>query len=440
MEALRKAEQQKQASQERETAGKGGAAARLELEPLPTTPGQAGATAAGPTPAAGSSRLPELPRKLEDLDEQFVTPAARTHPPKRPATRPAAEPPPPASNTADTATRATARALFEAKHPKPNENRSFAIAVGLLTLVASIGIGGYFWWQMQPAGTLVASGAALASPEPAGTPAPAAQTAAAVAPAEPAQAAAPATAQPSSGSQGLATASASPNNSNAPDRAGRETARPEPPPVQAGAVARPSDPIRITAAPLKLDPVLDQAFQAFQRGEAYRAAAAWQQVLASDPRNADALYGMAAVALQQGQPNQAADFYLRALEANPRDALALAGLLSLKGHVDPQQTESRLKNLLAEQADSPFLNFALGNLYANSTRWAEAQQAFFKAHVADPGNPDYLFNLAVSLDQLRQSRLAVQYYNQALAAAAQRQSGFDAIQVGMRLKILQSSQ
>jgi tetratricopeptide (TPR) repeat protein len=204
--------------------------------------------------------------------------------------------------------------------------------------------------------------------------------------------------------------------------------------------ARPADSIRVSAAPQKPNPSLEQAFLAFNRGEMDLAQAAWQRVLESDPRNSDALYGLAAVALQHQQPNLAADYYLRALEANPKDALALSGLASLKGNADPQQTESRLKTLLAEQPDSPFLNFALGNLYARNIRWADAQQAYFRAHVADPRNPDYLFNLAVSLDQLRQSRLAIQYYNQALGAVTLQPVGFDPAQVAARLKILQAGQ
>lgn len=442
MDALRKAEQQKQASLAQEKPGRDAASARLELEPLVVQP-KSGAMGKGPVPAAGTSRLPELPRRLEELDEQFVTSAARTPQPKRPAPPPAEPGAAPSDSSTDTA-RAAARAIFEAKHPAPKENRSFAIAVGLLTLVASISIGGYFWWQMQPKeidGTLLANEVRKPPTEPGTAPAAVTLASFAAGPAQAAQGTAPTDAPPPAANQALVATPVNPGHDNLPARSKRDVpSRLEQSPAPTPAVARQNDPIQVTTAPLKLNPILEQAFQAFQRGDINHAQAAWQKVLESDSRNADALYGMAAVALHQRQPNQAADFYLRALEANPRDALALSGLLSLKGHVDPQQTESRLKNLLAEQADSPFLNFALGNLYAKSTRWAEAQQAFFKAHVADPGNPDYLFNLAVSLDQLHQSRLAVQYYNQALAAAAQRQPGFDAVQVAVRLKVLQSSQ
>ena len=446
MDALRKAEQQKRdsAAQEHQP-GQSAASAKLALEPLATQVDSAPASSMPPEGAskAGSTRLPELPTRLEDLDAQFVSPAGRVKQAARPTTAaPKAEPTASRESKAGTAaaSRAAARSLFAAKHPAQKDSRNFAIAVGLLTLVATVGIGGYFWWQMQPpAGGLATSGMAAL---PSAAPPPSMAAAASVVTAD-ASGQSAATTTPDSANHPATTASAS-GKSGDPDGLippRRETRRAMSASVATPpGVARPTDSIRVSAAPQKLNPSLEQAFLAFNRGETNLAQAAWQRVLESDPKNSDALYGLAAIALQHQQPNLAADYYLRALEANPKDALALSGLASLKGNADPQQTESRLKNLLAEQPDSPFLNFALGNLYARNTRWADAQQAYFRAHVADPRNPDYLFNLAVSLDQLRQSRLAIQYYNQALGAVTLQPVGFDPAQVAARLKILQAGQ
>ena len=99
--------------------------------------------------------------------------------------------------------------------------------------------------------------------------------------------------------------------------------------------------------------------------------------------------------------------------------------------------ESRLKSLLATQPDLPYLNFALGNLYAGQNRWDEAQSAFFKAYAGEPENPDILFNLAISLDRLHQPRLARHYYSLALVAAEARPSSFDKAQINTRLRELQ---
>ncbi|MGB5011473.1 MAG: tetratricopeptide repeat protein, partial [Candidatus Dechloromonas phosphoritropha] len=78
-----------------------------------------------------------------------------------------------------------------------------------------------------------------------------------------------------------------------------------------------------------------------------------------------------------------------------------------------------------------------GNLYSRQNRWSEAQQVYFNAVAADPDNPDYLFNLAVSLDHLRQPKLAAQHYRLALDAAQRRPAAFDSDRVQLRLAELQ---
>jgi tetratricopeptide (TPR) repeat protein len=118
-------------------------------------------------------------------------------------------------------------------------------------------------------------------------------------------------------------------------------------------------------------------------------------------------------------------YYQRILQADPRDAHAQAGMIALRGRqLDPVQVESRMKSLIAADRNSNVLQFTLGNQYAQQGRWAEAQQAYFKAFAADPDNPDFAFNLAVSLDQLHQSQLALEYYRRALTLAEKRSAGF----------------
>jgi tetratricopeptide (TPR) repeat protein len=334
-----------------------------------------------------------------------------------------------------------ARKLFDAKLPAPKSNRNLAIAVTLLALIAGIGIGGYIWWEMQPKSSLVAASPAPAPvattpiqpPSPPAPPAPQTpQAPVAAAAALPPLAVVPVAVPPA---PTIATAAAQPADDSEDEPPKAAAPKPRPP---APAVATADFPVRVQTAPKKVDPAIEQAYLAFNRGDTEQAQAAWKKALARDPRNTDALHGMAALALRDKQHDLAANYYLRALENNPRDALALSGLMALKAPTDMLQAESRLKLLLAEQPDSPHLNFALGNLYTRNQRWAEAQQSFFRAHTADPANPDYLFNLAVSLDQLHQPRLAVQHYGKALEAAAQQPAGFDADQVAVRIKALQS--
>jgi len=129
--------------------------------------------------------------------------------------------------------------------------------------------------------------------------------------------------------------------------------------------------------------------------------------------------------------------YQRLLRADPRDPHANAGLLALRGAlVDPVAAESRVKSMLAADPESSVLYFALGNQYARQARWPEAQQAYFKAYSGDAENPDFAYNLAVSLEHLRQTRPAADYYRRALALAEKRGASFDPAAARERLRQL----
>ncbi|HUX26097.1 MAG TPA: tetratricopeptide repeat protein, partial [Burkholderiales bacterium] len=69
-------------------------------------------------------------------------------------------------------------------------------------------------------------------------------------------------------------------------------------------------------------------------------------------------------------------------------------------------------------------------------RWAEAQQAYFRAYAGNPEYPDFAYNLAVSLDQLHQSKPALEYYRRALALAKDHPATFDQAQVSKRVSQL----
>src|SRR3970040_264033 len=113
---------------------------------------------------------------------------------------------------------------------------------------------------------------------------------------------------------------------------------------------------------------------------------------------------------------------------------ALAALIALAGgRLDPLVAESRVKSLLAADPGSHVLNFALGNQFAQQGRWAEAQQEYFKDLAAEPDTPDFAYNLAVSLDHLRQPRLAREHYQRAVALAQKRGASFDVAAARARL-------
>jgi len=462
MDALKKAELAKRQGQG-EGAGESTEAeapGELALQPIHDTnliePAAIASAAANGPPATS---LPNLDADLEELDARFLAEAQQaasarlkassslTSPVVQPAaadasprmspdlatpTRQIAAAEPRRTQTPANATapdKSAAKNLFAAKQPeKPPARKSFAIAIGVITVLSVSGIGGYFWWQLQPKNALVVANRA---PPPAP---PAAISAPVAVPPAPTPAAAPIAGTP--GTARPATAMPDEDDDAVPVR----TKAPAKPRRAAAAPAAPTEtegPVRVTKAPLQVNPALIRGFDAFNRGELALAQQEYESAQKSDPRNTDALHGLAAIAVRQGRHDQAESLYRRITEADPQDTVAMSALINSRAQIDPNAAESRLKSLSAAQPELAAPHFSLGNLYARHGRWSDAQQAYFRAYSAEPDNPDILYNLAISLEHLRQNKLAAQYYNQALAAAQNRPAGFDQAQATARLHKLQ---
>lgn len=385
--------------------------------------------------ASNGDRIAPLPDRQAppDFSTPFNAEEIGIEPaPPRAIMRPAD--PPPADNRA--AERTAARNVFSAKHPPDKNNNLWLVAA--LGLFAALAAGGYFWWQLQtiPTHTLAkplpptpATSAAAAS----AFPAPASPFAGA--PANPAPSLQPAAAPPSEELKSPANRlSANPSASSVVAERRQEPISSS---VDSMGQAPVDSPVRLSRSRPRPDPALERGYDALQAGRLDDAQRDYEQVLRNDPKNTDALLGLATIAGQQGQAEKAQRFYLRALESNPNDATAQAGVISTRGLADADFSESRLKTALSSQPDSPALLFALGNLYASQGRWSEAQQVYFRAYATEPDNPDFIFNLAVSLDHLRQNKLAGQYYQMALTAGETRTVSFDRNQARIRILELQ---
>jgi Flp pilus assembly protein TadD len=189
----------------------------------------------------------------------------------------------------------------------------------------------------------------------------------------------------------------------------------------------------------KKDQLINTAYNEYNKGNFAVAVAAYQGVLKDMPENRDALLGMAAIAWRKGNIQNAYEYYLKVLRLYPKDTVAATGIISLQDYADPLRSESTIKLMLREQPDAAFLHFALGNNYASQSRWPEAQQAFFEAWRLQSDNPDYAYNLAVSLDQIGQAHPAMEYYRKALELADTTQVSFNTASVLARVNDLSAN-
>lgn len=419
MDALKRAETSKQEAARALAGGDTAPAAfgdKLSLAPLP-----------GNRSKGVIHPLPEPAAHIEAIDADLAT-AARPQVglPPRATTSPATE-----KNPANQAERDAIRNAFQAKlATEPLPKKPLWLALGILGSAALL-IAAYVWYQLNNMGwntpaPLVNHPPIASTYQPADT-----------APINPAPVFVPFSA--STAGQAIApiatadTPPVEPPLFAPPSPANRPA--PALPPAESASGA---EAIRLTRTRPQADANLLRGHQHIAQNQLDLARGDYEQALRRDPNNTDALLALAAIAQRQGRAADAESIYQRAMIANPSDpAVQAAALGSAAAATDPQTTESRLKMLLAAQPESAPLNFTLGNLYARQGRWAEAQQAYFNAVAVETDHPDYLFNLAVSLDHIRQARPAAQHYRLALEAAGKRPAAFDRKQVEQRLAELQ---
>jgi len=344
-----------------------------------------------------------------------------------------------------------AKTVFASKQPA-DKRRTVLIAGAALAACVMLAGAGYVYWQISgPSASGLFPSAPAPQPAPF-VPAAAPAPADASAPVNGSSATEPpASAMKSAASPAPAAQETSAASSPEPAHATATTAAPSParatrasstPKIETPA-ATPSPSaqaiqIRHSSGGNQINPSLVGAYHSFISGDAAAARRQYQDVVRKEPNNRDALLGLAAIALNQHQTAQAGALYAKLLELDPADPDAIAGMSGLQ-HGDPLQSESELKKSLAQNPQSGAVLFALGNLYAQQSRWAEAQQIYFRAFASAPQNPDFAFNLAISLDRLNQARLAQEYYQRALVLAQKNPGNFNPSSVQIRIKELQAA-
>lgn len=197
--------------------------------------------------------------------------------------------------------------------------------------------------------------------------------------------------------------------------------------------------VKSVASSATVNPTLAQAYEALQAGQYETADKLYRGLMQTDPNSIDVLLGAAATSQQRGETEQASRYYLKILELEPKNGVAQAGLIGIFGGIDPLSSETRLKQLISREP-SAYLYYTLGNLYADQSKWAAAQEAYFQAVHLQPDNADYAFNLAVGLEHISQPKVALHYYRLALQLAQERgRPGFQLETLQKKVELLTSA-
>jgi hypothetical protein len=184
---------------------------------------------------------------------------------------------------------------------------------------------------------------------------------------------------------------------------------------------------------------LQRAYAALRAGDLVTAQTGYREALRDEPHQSDAHLGLAVMAQGRGEVAVALTHYRAVLQNVPDHARAWSGLSDLAGPQELDGMESRLRGLIARRPAAT-LQFALGNVLARQSRWAEAQELYFRAANTEPDNAEYAFNLAVALDHLGKRDATVTWYGRALDLARDgRPVQFNAQSAAQRLAALQEA-
>lgn len=164
----------------------------------------------------------------------------------------------------------------------------------------------------------------------------------------------------------------------------------------------------IAAPAIQAVNLINTAWQAYQAGHYDLAQLRYSQVMDGE-HNVDVQLGLASIALQRHHKELALQHYHQALLLDPHNVVALAALATWGDVAYADGLEAQIKQALVQQP-SARLQCSLGDLYAGQQRWREAEAAYFASYQADNEHADYAYNLAVSLDHLRQYEAALTYY------------------------------
>jgi Tfp pilus assembly protein PilF len=164
---------------------------------------------------------------------------------------------------------------------------------------------------------------------------------------------------------------------------------------------------------------LELAYAALTQGRLTDAASGYKEVLKANPEERDALLGLAYVSHQEGRDEEARDYYKRVLRQEPGNPTARAGLLIQNLSNDAEDVSAGSREVAEQHPGSAAAQSVLGHSLVRQGRLADAQMAFQRAHVLEPGVALHAFNLAVALDRLKNHAVARSYYERALSLSKQ---------------------
>lgn len=167
---------------------------------------------------------------------------------------------------------------------------------------------------------------------------------------------------------------------------------------------------------------LNRAYEALIAGDSEMAVDIYQNILASDPKNEDALFGLAATYHRAGETTKARPLYGALLRINPDHREALNNFLVLVSDEAPEEALFELQKLSERNPDFSPIRAQMALVLEKLGQHDLAREQMIRAIRMSPENLVYKYNLAVMMDRQGRYADAAALYNLLIEASLRGES------------------
>ena len=160
---------------------------------------------------------------------------------------------------------------------------------------------------------------------------------------------------------------------------------------------------------------LNQAVALHQAGKLPKAEQLYQQVLADNPRNSDALHLLGVIAYQVGKHEISVNLITNAIEIDSQQVEAYNNLgIVFKEQGKLEESVQAHHKAIEIQPDHAEALYNLGDTYQKQGKLEESVQAYYKAIEIQPNYTEAYNNLGIALKEQGELELAIQAYHKAI--------------------------
>jgi predicted O-linked N-acetylglucosamine transferase (SPINDLY family) len=169
-------------------------------------------------------------------------------------------------------------------------------------------------------------------------------------------------------------------------------------------------------AQITIQQAFDLALRHHQAGRLQEAERIYRQILAQDPKHADAMHFLGVIAHQAGRADEAVDLIRRAIALWPNYAQAHSNLgNALKDNGQQDEAIAAYRQAIALNPSLPEARYNLGNVLKDKGQIDEAIAAFRQAIALRPNYAEAHYNLGDALEDKEQYDEAIAAFGQAIA-------------------------